>query len=633
VRPKWSPFWRDVRAAAAARRTPKKFTTFFKEFQSAPEKLREYNGWGGSGPMDASSVVTAHALSVQAGAIVALALALAAALAGRAAKNEARAAAVAAENESLLDEVRRLRQAASVSDHAEAANEAKWRLLATMSHEIRTPISGIVGMTDLLRQAGLPPEQASYVEAIRGSGEALIALIDELLDFSRIEAGRFGLTVDEVDIVRLVEGVVELLAPAAQGKGLEIAASISANAPPVLMTDGMRLRQVLMNLAGNAVKFTSIGGVCVAVELDGAKVRFKVSDSGPGVPLGRRLAIFEDFEQGGDSSPHRCGAGLGLAISRKLVALMGGSLTVQDNPGGGSIFAFSIPAPAADRPHDAPPSPPISLNGKRALIVANSLFEGPAIAERLAEAGATIVRAEGFEAGLAALREPGGPDLVIVDCALGAEATRTLAKEARAAGAGKSLVLFSPFERRALGRTSLDGFDGWLVKPVRARSLFARLVAEFPTAEGAPEARDGLVKPRALIAEDNDINAIVSENALRRLGFEVVRAADGAEALRLASPKPGEPPPFDLVLMDMRMPGLDGLEAARRMRALEVEAGAPPTPVIALTAGGLEERGTAQAAAFDGFLGKPFELEDLKRAIDAVRERRRQPSQILSRAS
>ena len=583
--------------------------------------------------MDASTLLAVHALSIQAGAMIALALALAAAMAGRAAKTQAGAAAAAAENDSLRDEVRRLRRATSASDRNEASNEAKWRFLATMSHEIRTPISGILGMTDLLRQASLPPEQASYVEAIRGAGEALIALIDQMLDFSRIEAGRLGLTVAEVDIARLVEGVVELLAPAAQGKGLEIAASISANTPRVLMADGMRLRQVLINLAGNAVKFTSRGGVCVAVEPDGAEVRFKVSDTGPGVPYSRRAAIFEDFERGETSGAPGGGAGLGLAISRKLVELMGGALTVEDNPGGGSIFAFSIPAPAADRALETLASPPVSLRGKRALIVANSPFEGPAIAARLAEARAAIVRAEGFEAGLAALQEPGRLDLVIVDCALGADATRTLAKEARAARAGKSLVLLSPFERRAFGRTSLDGFDGWLVKPVRARSLFARLAAEFPPADLAPKAPNALAKPRALIAEDNDINAIVSANALRRLGFEVVRAADGDEALRLASHKPGEPPPFDLVLMDLRMPGLNGPEAARRMRALEVEAGAPATPIIALTAAGLEARCAGPAVPFDAFLAKPFEFEDLKRAIDVLRDRRKPTGPILTHTS
>ena len=200
-----------------------------------------------------------HALSLQAGAMLALAIALAAAVARARHRTEARAACVAAENEALRDELWRLKEAAAARDRAEAANEAKSRFLATMSHEMRTPISGILGMADLLREAGLDPENASYLEAIRSSGHALIALIDEILDLSKIEAGHFELAVEPVDLRRLVEGLVELLAPKAQSKGLEIAVSIAADVPAIVLGDGLRLRQVLTNLAGNAVKFTGAG--------------------------------------------------------------------------------------------------------------------------------------------------------------------------------------------------------------------------------------------------------------------------------------------------------------------------------------------------------------------------------------
>ena len=217
---------------------------------------------------------------------------------------------------------------------------------------------------------------------------------------------------------------------------------------------------------------------------------------------------------------------------------MGGALTLDDNPGGGSIFAFKVNLPACEDPSHGPDMRPVALEGAHALIIANSPFEAPAIAMRLAEAGATVARAEGLESGLAALARPERPDLVIVDCALGPEATNRLAQAARAAGAPRSLVLFSPFERRAFGQTSLKGFDGWLVKPVRARSLYERLAAEFPVAAGPPDAaeRQGPALRRALIAEDNDINALIAEKALRRLGFEPFRATDGDEAVRLATP-------------------------------------------------------------------------------------------------
>jgi CheY-like chemotaxis protein len=315
---------------------------------------------------------------------------------------------------------------------------------------------------------------------------------------------------------------------------------------------------------------------------------------------------------------------LGLAISRRIVALMGGSLTLADNPGGGSIFAFSIAlAKAAAGALEAVAEPTPRLSGRRALIIANSPFEAPALAARLAEAGADVARAEGLEEGLAALAAGPQPELVIVDCALGVEATNRLALAARAAGAPRSLVLFSPFERRAFGQTALRGFDGWLVKPVRARSLFERLAGEYPDAPAAPQAQ--FVGPRrkslrALLAEDNEINAVIANKALRRLGFEVTRASDGLAAVRLGGAAArSETQRFDVILMDVKMPGLDGCEAARSIRRIEREKGARAMPIIALTANAMEDdRRACLAAGIDEFLTKPVDLSRLAETIETL---------------
>ncbi len=569
--------------------------------------------------------VASHVLWLQAGAIIALAVASLAAAARAARQMEAREAQIAAENDGLRDEVRRLKNAASALDQVEAASEAKSRFLTTVSHEIRTPISGILGMADLLRDASLDPENASYVEAIRSSGSALVALVDEILDLAKIEAGRFDLVVETVDLRRLTESVVELLARA-QSKGIEIACSFSAAAPRFVRADGRRLRQVLTNLGGNAIKFTDQGGVCVAVERsETGAARFAVIDTGPGVPEVRRAAIFEAFEHGDGSRAQLFeGAGLGLAISRELVRLMGGDLTLADNPGGGSIFAFAVRLPecaAVETLAAAPETRRRAPEGTRALIIADSPFEAPAMEAQLAEVGVSVERACGLNSGLEALSALETPDVVIVDCALGPEATNQLAQAAREAGVGRSLVLFSPFERRAFGQMALKDFDGWLVKPVRAHSLFERAAWDVEPAPGPPSrlAPSPSIR-RALIAEDNDINALITEKALRRLGFEVVRARDGEEALRLASPiAPLKSRPFDVILMDLKMPRLDGYEATRRLRRLEAACGWSPTPIVALTANAFDERrGSPSAAGFDAFLVKPAEFSALAGTVARV---------------
>jgi PAS domain S-box-containing protein len=526
----------------------------------------------------------------------------------------------------VTDRVEAERALAATRDQAEAANRAKSRFLAMVSHEIRTPLNGMLGMTDLLLDTELTPEQATYAKAAKTSGETLLSLIEEILDFSKIEAGKLDLEARPFVLSALVEGVVELLGPRAQAKGIEIASFVDERLPGQIVGDAARLRQVLLNLAGNAIKFTETGGVAVSAEpdeIDGG-IRFVVRDTGIGLKREDHERIFLDFEQADGSSTRKFGGtGLGLAISRRIVERMDGRMSLESEPGRGASFSFSVPLQAA--PDSATGFVAPDLGKAAVLIVAEAEIEAALLARRLGRWGARTCTVRDERIAGALLPERSW-DAMLVDRA--AAGNMMALGEVAKLGVPRRIVLITPAERHELPALKEAGFTGYLVKPVRAASLAARLAAEnsFEVATAQAAADTGAEARAAesgkglsiLVAEDNEINALLARALLTRLGHRPTIAEDGLAAVESWLGARAAGCPYDLVLMDLQMPGIDGMEAARRIRAAETKAGSPRSRMVALTANAQsEDREACLAAGMDGFLVKPLNTERLAGAIAA----------------
>jgi signal transduction histidine kinase/DNA-binding response OmpR family regulator len=543
---------------------------------------------------------------------------------------EAQERELRARNEEIERQVQRqTRELAIARDQALEASRVKSDFLASMSHEIRTPLNAIIGMAELLSETTLTADQDKYVTVFRRAGEALLSLVNDILDLSKIEAGQLVLEEVEFDLREIIEHAVEIYALKCSDKGIELAAHIATDIPLRLIGDPGRLRQIVLNLIGNAIKFTERGEIVVRVtreSSDGSADRllFAVSDTGIGIPEHKLESIFASFTQADSSTTRKYGGtGLGLTISKRLVELMGGRIWVQSVIGRGSTFHFTLPLAVAEAQETPRPPAPVELGGLRVLVIDDNATNRLILEEVLTSHGALVTTADGADAGLDAFERARGRgesfDLILTDCRMPDKDGFDVAQSIKSAGGKVNTVMMLTSENLGsdVARVREIGIGGYLVKPVKWAELFEAInralgqsaVAPAPASE-APRAmarRSNAI----LLVEDTSDNRLLIKAYLKKEPYEIDEAENGEIAVEMFKSRE-----YGLVLMDVQMPVMDGHQATRLIREWEREQGRPATPIIALTAHAIkEDMEKSLRAGCTAHLTKPIKKTTLLQVI------------------